>query len=88
MIFGLNAKLQGVPFLHSRQSFKILMVLATPQRSEVLHQGARSMEEVPLRSSKDSEQAVTGKRTSLLTVLLEFVTIGNINVKGHSPVYV
>lgn len=30
------------------------------------------MEEVPLRSSKDSEQAVTGKRTSLLTVLLEF----------------
>lgn len=30
---------EGVPFLHTRQSFKILMVLATPQRSEVLYWG-------------------------------------------------
>lgn len=49
-----NAKHQGIPFLHTRQSFKILTVPATPQRNGVLCQEARSMEEMSLTHVRQS----------------------------------
>lgn len=53
-----NAKHQGIPFLHTRQSFKILTVPATPQRNGVLRQEARSMEEMSLTHVRQRQLGV------------------------------